>query len=139
MEKVTFIFTFWFMIGLFLTTTAQIIPINKTFSSDTTIRPFCSNNPVYSMKMSGSVQLLSDSSLVRVVLIDNYSNHYLVYETYPLIATSKSFDLESVCDETCFLNGIIPDSLRIDLIHAFVSVNSLKLDTGYIANTSILQ
>jgi len=110
---------------------AQVIPINQTFSSDTIFIPFTGSTPVYSLFISGGVNLLSDSSLVRVVLIDTYGNHYLVYESYSLITTENAFDTLDASDETTFLDGVICDSLRIDLINTFLDLDSLKLDTNY--------
>jgi len=64
---------------------AQVIQINQTFSGDTVFTPFSGSTPVYSLNMSGSVNLYSDSSLIRIILIDTYGNHHLVFESYPLI------------------------------------------------------
>jgi len=116
-----------------------VIPINQTFSSDTVFIPFTGSTPVYSLFMSGGVNLLSDSSLVRVVLIDPYGNHYLVYETYPLITLENAFDTINASDETTFLDGVVCDSLRIDIINAFLDLDSLKPDTNYIPNAAELQ
>ena len=74
------------------TLNAQVIQINQSFSSDTLLTPFTGSVPVYLLRMSGGINLYSDSSLVRVVLIDQYGNHYLVFETYPLITLENTFD-----------------------------------------------
>ena len=60
---------------------AQVVPIGQTYSTDTIFKPFSNGIPVYSFHLYGSVQLYSDSSLVRVVLVDSYGNHLLVYES----------------------------------------------------------
>lgn len=49
---------------------AQEIPIETSFSSDTTFKPFRDESGFYSFTMNAGINLLSDSSLVRVVLID---------------------------------------------------------------------
>lgn len=118
---------------------AQVITINQTYSSDTILTPFSGSTPVYSLKIAGGVNLISDSSLVRIVLIDIYGNHYLVYESYPLITHENAFDTINSSDETTFLDGVICDSLRIDIISAFLDLDSLTLDTGYIQNATVLQ
>ena len=118
---------------------AQVIPIGQTFSADTIFQPFSGTVPVYSLHLYGSIQLYCDSSLVRVVLVDSYGNHLLIFESYPLITDTNSFSVVAGCDETCFLDGIIPDSLRIDIISAFCTIDSLKLDTNYISNALELQ
>ncbi|MFH1298186.1 MAG: C1 family peptidase [Bacteroidota bacterium] len=118
---------------------AQVIPINQTFSSDTILTPFSGSTPVYSVNISGGVNLLSDSSLVRVVLIDTYGNHYMIFESYPLITHENAYDTLHASDETTFLDGVICDSLRIDIISAFLNLDSLKLDTAYISNAPEMQ
>jgi len=138
----TFIYSFIALIICILgvnSLSAQVIQINQTFSRDTVITPFSGSVPVYSLSFSGGVNLLSDSSLVRVVLIDTYGNHYMVFEAYPLITLSNTFDTLGAADETAFLNGVICDSLRIDIINAFLDADSLKLDTAYIPNAPQLQ
>ena len=118
---------------------SQVININQTFSSDTIFTPFIGSSGVYLLKAYGNVNLYSDSSLVRIVMVDSYGNHWLVYESYPLITDTNSFVFNAGCDETCFLDGIVPDSIRIDIISAFLTLDSLKLDTNYIPNATELQ
>jgi hypothetical protein len=70
---------------------AQEITIDQTFSSDTVFDPFENPEAIYSLKITGGVQLLSDSSLIRVVLIDNYGNHWLVFEAYNAVNAKRIF------------------------------------------------
>ena len=118
---------------------SQVIVINQTFSSDTLFIPFSGSTPVYSLKAYGNINLYSDSSLARIVMVDSYGNHWLVFESYPLITDTNSFEFNAGCDETCFLDGIVPDNIRIDIISAFLTLDSLKLDTNYISNAIELQ
>lgn len=89
--------------------------------------------------MSGGVNLLSDSSLVRVILVDTFGNHYMVFESYPLIISETAFDTISASDETTFMDGVICDSIRIDIISAFLDLDSLILDTNFVSNTVEMQ
>ncbi len=116
--------------------TAQVIHIGETFSSDTIFQSFPDDRTAYSIHLYGSIQLYSDSSLVRVVLVDTYGSHFLLYEAYPLITDTNAFSITSGCDETCFLDGIIPDSIRVDIISAFCVIDSIKLDTNFISNAA---
>jgi hypothetical protein len=118
---------------------AQEIQINQSFSCDTVFRPFSGSTPVYSLSMTGNVNLYSDSGLVRVVLIDDQGNHTMVFESYPLITHENSFDTLDASDETTFLDGVVCDSLRIDLVNASLELNTLKLDTNYIPGAIELQ
>ena len=139
MKKLMLIFAFWFITGLILTSSAQIIHIDQTFTSDTSFKPFTGSTQVYSLKIDCKVELFSDSSLVRVILIDDRSSHYLIYEAYPLISHSTSFSINDACDETCFMDGIFPDSIRIEIINAQIAIGILTFDNNYIANVANLQ
>lgn len=140
MKVIYFVFiSLIIMLFIGLSTNAQVIQINQTFSADTVFAPFSGSTPVYSLNMSGSVNLYSDSSLIRVILIDVYGNHHLVFESYPMITYGNAFDTLNACDETKYLDGIICDSLRIDIISAFLDLDSLILDTNYISGIKQLQ
>lgn len=73
--------------------------------------------------MDGEIVLNNDTSLVRVILEDEYGIQYMIFEAYPLIFENHSFSFSHHCDETCFLNEIMPYSLKIQIIDA-----TLKLD-----------
>lgn len=135
---ITFCFSILFVLTVFHAS-AQNIRINQTFTQDTTFNPFNGLSQTYSMKVSGNVQLFSDSSLVRIVMIDRNGNRFLVFETYPLITLNNSFDFNEACDETCFLEGILPDSIRVDIINASVKLNTIYQDTNFISNATDLQ
>jgi hypothetical protein len=112
---------------LFLTQMkAQTIQIDSTFTSDGEIFPFSPNDTIYGLSISGSVSLHSDTSLVRVILTDIYGQEWMVYEAYPMIVTDTAFDIVEECDETCYLNCIIPYSIQIQLYNS-----SFELDTIY--------
>ena len=130
---------FVIMITVISPVNAQDIQIGQAFSSDTTFNPFNGEHGIYSFTMFGDINLSSDSSLVRVVLIDRNGNHFLVYEAYPLITTFNSFSVDGVCDETCYLDGIDPDSIRIDIVNAIINIDKFKYDLNQISNINDLQ
>ncbi|MCX6244312.1 MAG: hypothetical protein NTU98_06350 [Bacteroidetes bacterium] len=130
---------FFLLLGLSGSVYCQEIVINQTFSSDTIISPFESGTTVYSIKVTGSITLISDSSLARIIVVDHAGNHFLLYEAYPLIDTANTFSFAAACDETCFLDGIYPDSIRIDIINALVSLDTLIYSRDEISNAEKLQ
>ncbi|MCG2658972.1 MAG: hypothetical protein L6437_01840 [Kiritimatiellae bacterium] len=68
---------------------------------------------------------------VRVILIDKDRNEYLVYEAYPLITDEMEFRISDACEETCALENIEPESLRIQLVDAMIEIASLNYnDSG---------
>ncbi|MCK9401351.1 MAG: T9SS type A sorting domain-containing protein [Bacteroidales bacterium] len=105
---------------------AQTIQIDSLFTSDGEIFPFGPNDTIYGLSISGSVTLLSDTSLVRVILTDNAGHEWMVYEAYPLIVTYTAFNIEEECDETCFLDQLLPYSIIIQVIDASLDLESLS-------------
>ena len=102
------------------------VKIDKTFFQDEEICPFSQTEIIYGLSLSGSMQLNGDTSLIRVILVDNDFNEYLVYEAYPLIVTNNSFSVTNVCEETCLLESIIPYSLKIEVIDASIHIDELS-------------
>ena len=127
-------FLFASFLGILVTFTNQlVIAQTQSIIVDTTITagcefyPFSSSDPIYGLTITGSVNLSSDTSLIRVVLYDSLFNEYLVYESYPLIAESSSFNFSNECDETCYLDGINPYSLEVQIINAEININEIIL------------
>jgi hypothetical protein len=118
---------------------AQTIQIDSTFTSDGEIFPFGPNDTIYGLTISGHVTLSSDTSLVRVILTDDSGNEWMVYEAYPMIVTDSAFDLEEVCDETCYLEEFHPHSLIIQIIDGEISISELLCSTTRYQNLSELQ
>ncbi len=124
---------------LFLTQMkAQTIEIDSIFTFDGEIFPFSPNDTIYGLSISGSVTLLSDTSLVRVILTDDTGNEWMVYEAYPMIVTDTAFDIEEACDETCYLNGIKAYSIMIQLSNARLSLFSINMIEEEIENIELL-
>jgi hypothetical protein len=88
------------------------------------------SNSLFGLNISGSVQLSSDVSLVRVLLVDTASHEHLVYEAYPLIVQNRSFAIAGVCEETCFLDGTSVSALRIQLIKGSIQLEEISYLTS---------
>ena len=126
------------IIGLSFNAFTQTINIDSTFYADTEIYPFSQVDSIYGLSITGHITLNSDTSLVRVILVDENYNEFMVYEAYPLIVTSMDFDIVDVCDETCYLNGIIPSSLIIYVNYASITLQSTTYSTLFIDNAESL-
>ena len=122
-----------------ITTTAQTISINSSFNADTEIFPFGSGGIVYGLSINGTVNLYSDSSLVRIVLIDNLFNELLVYEAYQYISPESPFEITNECDETCYSNGFVPYSIQIQVTDASIEILSLDLRSSLVPDGLALQ
>jgi len=65
------------------------IPVDKTLDENTELNIFKSINTISGLAISGDISLFSDSSLVRLILVDQYGYEYLIYEAYPVLAGSN--------------------------------------------------
>lgn len=126
------------LVGFSLTTAAQTITINHTFTENDEIYPFSQVDSIYGLNIAGHITLNSDTSLVRMILVDENYNEYLIYEAYPLITSSMDFNISNACDETCYLNGITPTSLILYVNHASIYLQSITYTTLFIENADSL-
>jgi len=108
---------------------AQTIQIDSTFTSDGEIFPFDTIQALSELLADGEVSLSSDTSLVRILFVDEDDIHYLVFEAYPLICESLDFSFTQHCDETCYLDQVHPYSLIIQVIDAELELKDLYYDT----------
>jgi hypothetical protein len=120
-------------------TNAQTITIDSTFTSDVVIHPFGSNDTIYGIGMTGSITLISDTSLVRVIFVDDNYLEYLLYEAYPFIVENWNFNIVNEGEETKYLNETKPNSIYIQLINADLEIASLYLSESYTDFTDSLQ
>jgi papain like protease/type IX secretion system substrate protein len=127
--KILFIF---FGIYMFFNTTtvAQTITVNSTYTQTNEIYPFGSTGTVYGLRINGNFEFSnnSDTSLIRVILVDSDFNEYLVFESYPYIADDLTFEIDNICDETCFSEGFIPYSLIIQITCAELNLSNIVMN-----------
>ena len=105
----------------------KILSVNELFNGDAQLHPFTSETAIYGLVISGEIELNSESSLVRVVLIGNQNNEYLVYEAYLLLTDSMSFTVNERCEETCRLNNTIQQVLEIEIMDASLQLIELLM------------
>lgn len=82
--------------------------------------------PIYGIGISADVKLYTEASLVRVILIDEYFEEYLLYETYSLLEDDKKITIQSAAYETGLLNRVNAQSLRIELVAAEIAIHELQ-------------
>ena len=99
----------------------------KDFS---TIVPVDTGKPVYSFSVSGSAYFAGDKSLIRLILVDTQGNEYLIYETYSLLTDRYSFALSNSCEETCVLDAVIPQHVRIEGYDASFDIKKFSYATS---------
>jgi len=99
--------------------------VQITFS-DTQEYALSIDKPISSFSIRGNLNLELENSIIRVILIDKNAKEYLVLEKYPLISDNKSFNFENYCEETCLLDSIIPDHLRIYTFNSTIIIDSFN-------------
>ena len=127
MNKSIFLSASILLLNLSLCIKSQTITIDSTFTSDAEIFPFNQNGTINGLRISGSVTLNSDTSLVRVVFTDDLYDEYMIWEAYPLIVSQNSFSFENVYDETYCLNQLDPYSIRIEIINTSFTLESVYM------------
>lgn len=83
---------------------------------------------IYGLSISGHSQLNSDTSLVRVLLVDNQGKSYLVYEDFYLTASNIAF--QDMAFETAYLDSVTPDRLKIIIRDATLYLNDVSYSYG---------
>ncbi len=64
---------------------------------------------------------------------------FILYETYPMIDSVWEFSLNEACEETCFLDSVIPNSLIIQITDANIYVESFVTNISKVSNALTLQ
>src|SRR5512133_3298373 len=106
------------------------IPVNKYFPANEILKPFDSVSQISGLSISADIRFDSDTSLVRIILIDQFNREFLVFETYPLISGLTEFSVDSTGDETMVLRNILPAAIRMELTDASVFLKEISLNTG---------
>ena len=83
---------------------------------------------IYGLSISGHSQLNSDTSLVRVLLVDNQGKSYLVYEDFYLTASNIAF--QDMAFETAYLDSVTPNKLKIIIRDATLYLNDVSYSYG---------
>ena len=77
------------------------IEIKRNFSESEEVYSFKQSEVIFGLCISGSIQLNNDNSLVRIILVDDKFNEYLIYESYPLLISNNIYFVTNACEETC--------------------------------------
>jgi len=105
------------------------IRLESLYTESSLIQPFISKRSTSGVSITGDIWLNSDSSLVRVVLVDKDFNEYLLYEAYPLLENSADFSIDRACEETALLNNVIPLEIQIKIIDAVLFLKTIHLSS----------
>lgn len=104
--------------------------VNETYSSPAEILPFKNNiNKIYGLAITADIQLESEEGLVRVLLVDNNYEEYLIYEGYSLLEESLSWSIDEICEETAIMEGVKANSVKIEIENATITLKNLVVST----------
>ena len=105
------------------------VELNKIISADETIH-LGDVGKIYGLSIDAKINLISDNSLIRIVLVSG-ENEYLVYEGYPAIINKGLIIVNNFCEETCALDGIKLDSLKVQTEDASINLRSINFINSY--------
>lgn len=88
--------------------------------------PLDKTSTIAGLSISGRSQLNSDTSLVRILLVDNQGKSYLVYEDFYLTASNMAF--QDMAFETAYLDSVVPNQLKIIIRDATFYLNDIAYD-----------
>lgn len=111
--------------------------INQTFISTDTIYPFRYNDYCSGIFMDGSSKLFSKDGYIRVILLDNNEEEWLIYERNNLYATETTSKFQNASHETFLLDNIIPKAIIIESNQAVIELSDIRIDKKLNTRTSI--
>ncbi len=106
------------------------IPVDLSINENTELNIFESKSAISGLAITGDISLFSDSSLVRLILVDHEDNEYLIYETYPILAGVDQFSVAGVAEETSSLNQVIPLRVTVELVNASIYLTEIIVSEG---------
>ena len=112
------------------TVDSQVITrnINNTFISTDTIYPFTVNDYCFGMSLVGNSRLLTEDGFIRVILVDDNNNEWLMYERNNLYSTDEEDNFHNASFETFMLDSVCPTSVIIQSEHASLQVVKIKIN-----------
>jgi hypothetical protein len=124
----------------------QTIAMNRTFTSQAILRrdgsidstpqltrvDFSLQGPISGLAVDADFQLNRRDSLMRIILVDEQSREYLVYEAYPLAISEVSpqggrFSVSAACQESCLLPDVRPTSFRVEHVNASATIRAIHI------------
>jgi hypothetical protein len=102
------------------------VSINENYSKSIIIYPFKQKESLFSLSLNARVQLNSNKSLVRVILITESGDEYLVLESYYMISELNQTEYSDYGEETALLNGVVPGSIKIEIEDASIFLGTFS-------------
>ena len=103
------------------------ISINENYSKSIVIYPFKQKELLFSLSLNARLHLNSNNSLVRVILITETGEEYLVLESNYMISEQNQMEYSDYGEETAMLNGVVPSSIKIEIEDASILLETILL------------
>ena len=105
---------------------SKIISINEKYSKSIIINPFKQKESFFSLSINAKVILNSNKSLVRVILITETGDEYLVLESNYMISEQNQMEYSDYGEETALLNGVVPGNIKIEIEDATILLETIS-------------
>lgn len=102
------------------------ISINENYSKSIIINPFKQKESFFSLSINAKVILNSNKSLVRVILITETGDEYLVLESNYMISEQNQMEYSDYGEETALLNGVVPGNIKIEIEDATILLETIS-------------
>lgn len=108
--------------------------INGIYKTSDTIHPFINKEYCYGLSIEGMSKILSDDGFIRVTLIDDNNEEWLIYERNNLYSTELDNNFHNASFETFMLDSIVPISVVIKLEQAYLEISKLNINKTILAD-----
>lgn len=106
----------------------SLIPVGKTYSKNIRARiaPFAKKSTISGLTISGSGSFKNDAGMIRVILIDEQDNEYLIYEANRMFNEANNFIFNEKGFETTILDTIVPKSIELFVENATLNIAGIQ-------------
>lgn len=101
--------------------------VSLSLTESAKCRPFTQAETITGLSISGSFHKSSPEYLVRVLLKDTDGKEYLILESYEEINNDSIVSFACYCEETAFLDQIVPDSMKVFLKDATLQIDEIQM------------
>lgn len=106
---------------------AKVLKKDVHFNCSTSFTVHDDNVPINGLSIFGSIRKESPDYFVRILLTDGDQNEYVILESYEELNDNYSFSFDNFAEETLLLDNIVPDSIKVFLKDASVSIDSVAV------------
>ncbi len=103
------------------------INLNKKIDNNTEISGIFDDNPIYGISISGSMKFVNDASFIKIILVAKNSEEHLIFDGFRSYFGDSLFTFDDICQETCFLDSVIPKKIIIGMHNASLQIETINV------------